>query len=254
MVSFPPLKIPPMKFLLCTLLFSGIRIPYWVRKNQTISHSCISSSSSSAQFYDYLWYGSDGHIINIQRLFPRCIQYIEWQHRLSWLCWVNGGNTSSTSSGTNCVQAFPLLGTHILGLCSIPLLDASPDTSCASSSHLSCSTCCLGDGEGVWGQDKSQWWHRGSEHRQWMSSPALSESFADSLCQWSWNNQHHWLGGELGSDQFLPSCSSHLLATAYLAFFWWGKIMGWWMESLLLGCLESWLLKWAVGGNANAAL
>lgn len=38
---------------------------------------------SSVQFYDYSWYGSVWHIINIQRLFPRCIQhlYTEGHHR-----------------------------------------------------------------------------------------------------------------------------------------------------------------------------
>lgn len=169
---FSPLKITSMEFLLCTLLFPGIRIPYWVRKNQTLSHSCISSSSSSAEFYDYSWYSSDGHIINVQRLFLRCIQhlYIEHQHRLSWLCWVKGGNRSSTSNGTSCVQACPLLGTHILGLCGIPLLDANPDTNLCHCISPQLQHMFLGWWRRVWGQDRSQWWHWRSEHKQWMSS------------------------------------------------------------------------------------
>lgn len=31
---------------------------------------------------------------------------------------------------------------------------------CATLSHLCCSMCCLCDGGGVWGQEKSQWWDR----------------------------------------------------------------------------------------------
>lgn len=144
---------------------------------------------SSVQFYDYSWYGSVWHIINIQRLFPRCIQhlYTEGHHRLSRLHWVSGANTSSTSNGTSFIQAFPFLGTHILGLCGIALLDASPDTSlCLFISPLL--------------QHMLLGWRRRdagpgqkSVVTQRFKAQTVNElscpgSFTDCMCQCSWNN------------------------------------------------------------------
>lgn len=88
----------------------------------------------------------------------------------------------------------------VASLCWMP----AQTQACATLSHLICSMCCLGDGEGVWGQDRGQWWHRGSEHRQWTSSRTLGALLTTCASVAEITSTSDW--GELGSDQFLLPC------------------------------------------------